>query len=54
MIRHVLKDGTTLKSIEGHTVKKADAPMLYEYLANRNKTERREKNGDHICRHKRV
>lgn len=43
MVKHVLKDGTTLKSIEGHIVKKADAPMLYEYLK-----ERRKGNGNHI------
>lgn len=35
MVTHVLKDGTILKSIEGHKVKKADAPMLYEYLKER-------------------
>ena len=43
MVTHILKDGTVLKSIEGHKVKKADAPVLYEYLK-----ERRKGNGNHI------
>lgn len=48
MIKHILKDSTTLKSIEGHKIKKADAPLLYEYLK-----ERRKGNGDHIQHDKR-
>ena len=33
MIRHHLKDGKVVKSIEGHVVKKEDVPLAY-YVIN--------------------
>ena len=41
MIRHILKDGTALEDITGHTVKREDAPTVYEIL-ERLKKKRRE------------
>ena len=32
MIKHILKDGTEVKDITGHVVKKEDAPMVYDLV----------------------
>jgi hypothetical protein len=32
MIKHVLKDGSVVDSIEGHMIKAADYPVLYEVV----------------------
>ena len=32
MVRHILRDGTELKDIKGHRVKKEDAPMVYKAI----------------------
>lgn len=32
MIRHVLKDGRTVDSIEGHVIKADQFPVLYEVI----------------------
>lgn len=39
MIIHILKDGTILKDISGHTVKREDAPVAYEVLERKAKGE---------------
>lgn len=31
-IHHVLKDGTEVDSVEGHVIKAADFPLLYEVM----------------------
>ena len=31
-IRNILRDGTELKDIKGHRVKKEDAPMVYKAI----------------------
>ena len=31
-IHHVLKDGTQVDSVEGHLIKAADHPVLYEVV----------------------
>ena len=42
MVRHILKDGTVLKEINGHVVKKEDLPSVYNLIDQMNK-ERKEK-----------
>ena len=37
MVKHILKDGTELKDIAGHIVKKTDAPILYEIVKRERK-----------------
>lgn len=32
MVRHILRNGTELKDIKGHRVKKEDAPMVYKAI----------------------
>ena len=32
MVRHILRNGTELKDIKGHRVKKEDAPMAYKAI----------------------
>lgn len=32
MVRHILRNGTELKDITGHKVKKEDAPMVYKAI----------------------
>ena len=41
MVKHIMKDGTVLNDITGHTVKMEDAPTVYEIL-ERLKKKRRE------------
>ena len=36
-VYHVLKDGTKVKDISGHVVKKADAESVYRLMAEMNK-----------------
>lgn len=43
MIRHVLKDGTAVASIDGHVIKADQFPVLYEVI-NRISKEGDEKN----------
>lgn len=40
MITHVMKDGTVRKSIDGYTLKREQAPVVYEIL-NRIEMEKR-------------
>jgi hypothetical protein len=47
MIIHILKDGTILKDISGHTVKKEDAPVAYEVL-ERKKAKGEQKDGNKV------
>lgn len=37
MIRHVLKDGRQVDSIEGHVVKAEENPVLYEIISRMQK-----------------
>ena len=39
MVKHVLKDGTEVKDIAGHVVKKKDVPTIYELLKKRKTNE---------------
>ena len=32
MVKHILRDGTELKDIKGHRVKKEDVPMFYKAI----------------------
>lgn len=32
MVKHILKDGTQVKDITGHVVRKKDAPMVYDLV----------------------
>ena len=32
MVRHILKDGTVVQDITGHTVKRKDAETVYQLL----------------------
>lgn len=32
MVRHILRNGKELKDITGHTVRKEDAPMVYQVI----------------------
>ena len=32
MVKHILKDGTVLETIEGHVVRKEDVPEIYKRL----------------------
>lgn len=41
MIRHILKDGTVVKDITGHIVKKKDAPAVYTILEKGIKNEKK-------------
>ena len=36
MVTHVLKDGTVLKDITGHVVKREDVPMIYSLVEQMN------------------
>lgn len=45
MVIHIMKDGTVLKDITGHVVKKEDAPMIYN-IVDRMNTKREEKKDD--------
>ena len=40
MVKHVMKDGTVRKSIDGYTVTRKQAPVVYEIL-NRIEREKR-------------
>lgn len=44
MIIHILKDGTILNDISGHTVKREDAPVAYEVLERKAKGEQKDGN----------
>lgn len=47
MIRHHLKDGTVLKDISGHVVKKEDAPIAYAIMEQMNiERQKRKQRGD--------
>ncbi len=35
MVRNILKDGTIIKDMKGHVVKKNDVPVIYEMLGRR-------------------
>jgi len=43
MITHILKDGTVLKDITGHVVKKEDVPMAYELIDQMNEKRSKQK-----------
>lgn len=43
MVKHILKDGTVLKDITGHIVKKEDVPAAYALIERMRKGRR--KNG---------
>jgi hypothetical protein len=43
MIRHILKDGTVLRDITGHVVKKEDVPQAYALIDKMNDERMREK-----------
>lgn len=45
MVIHIMKDGTVLKDITGHVVKKEDAPMIYNIVDQMNR-KREEKKDD--------
>jgi hypothetical protein len=50
MITHILKDGTVLKDITGHVVKKEDVPMAYELIDQMNEKrskQKRKKENEH-------
>lgn len=32
MVKHILKNGKAVKDITGHTVRKEDAPMVYQVI----------------------
>ena len=44
MVTHILKDGTVLKDITGHVVKREDVPTVYSLIERMNAE--REKHGD--------
>ena len=53
MVKHILKDGTVLKDITGHVVKKEDVPLAYALIDQINEERRKrrkkgEKNEHHI------
>lgn len=42
MVTHVMKDGTVRKSIDGYTLKREQAPVVYEILNHIRKERRNE------------
>lgn len=47
MITHHLKDGTVLKDITGHVVKKEDVPMAYALIDRMNEERQQKKEERH-------
>ena len=45
MVTHILKDGTVLKDITGHVVKREDVPTVYSLIERmKGKAQKEEKN----------
>ena len=41
-IKHVLKDGTKVDSVEGHVIKAEDFPLLYEVMDRINRKDQKQ------------